>query len=194
LEFDMTHIIAGRLQQQEQVEHIVSEIINAGFRQDNISTFYLNPPGQHDVYPIGGDRDKSPGAKETGIGMGYGAVGGGAVGAAVGLVGTPVLGSLAPALGALVGAHVGSLLGSLAEMKETGEDEEGGENAVQQRKSGMMVAVSVNDVVQENTVVHVLQSLGAADIELAEGNIVNGDWGDFDPLVPPHIINGYQMS
>ncbi len=59
----MAHIIAGYLQQQEQVQEAINQLIGAGFAKKKISAFYVNPAGQHDLYPIGGDQDKSPGAQ-----------------------------------------------------------------------------------------------------------------------------------
>ncbi len=185
----MAHIIAGHIQQQDQVAHLLDALRDAQFDEGKITSFYLNPPGQHDLYPTGGDRDQSPGAKETGTGLAYGMAGGGFVGAAIGLAGTPVMGPLAPALGAAVGAHLGSLMGVVSELKEKGEDEAGGENAREQRHAGMMVAVSVADPAQEKTALDVLRSFGAKEIERSEGEIIDGDWRDFDPLDIPDLID-----
>src|SRR6478736_10552046 len=103
-----TPIIAGRFQTQPEANHAIEELQRSGFEREHISTFYVNPPGQHDAYPIGGDRAHSPGAKETDKGVATGAVAGAAVGA---VAGTPVFGPLGTALGSLVGAHVGGLVG-----------------------------------------------------------------------------------
>jgi len=35
----------------------------------------------------------------------------------------------------------------------------------------------------------VLRKLGAVQIERARGNIVDGDWADFDPSQPPDIVH-----
>ncbi|MBI3728259.1 MAG: hypothetical protein HY254_07985 [Burkholderiales bacterium] len=185
----MTHIIAGRLQQQEQVQQAIYQLMVLGFAPGQISSFYLNPPGQHDMYPVGGDRDESPGATKAGSGAVNGAAAGGAVGAAVGLIGAPVTGPVSTALGALVGAHVGALIGSLSQMKDKGEvTEDDAENAAAVRRSGMMVAVSVSKPESEQHVITVLKNLGADQIELSEGTISKGDWTDFDPRVPPNLI------
>lgn len=181
----MENIIAGRLQQQEQVQQAIDQLIDAGFTENKISSFYVNPAGQHDLYPIGGDRDESPGAKETETGIAVGVTAGGAIGASVGVAGIPVAGPVAPVIGGLVGAYVGSLIGSLSEMKEVGESEIGGENAVPQRKAGMVVAVSAPDAEKENSAIAILKSLGADQIEHAQGTIVDGDWQDFNPLAVP---------
>ncbi|MFZ6733691.1 hypothetical protein ACO0LG_17320 [Undibacterium sp. Ji42W] len=187
----MTHIIAGRLQQQDQVQQAIHQLMVLGFAPGQISSFYLNPPGQHDMYPLGGDRDESPGATKAGNGAVSGAAAGGAVGAAVGLIGAPVTGPVSTALGALVGAHVGALIGSLSQMKDKGETtDDDAENAATVRRSGMMVAVSVNEPETEQRVIRLLTDLGADQIELGEGTISKGDWTDFDPRVPPNLIPG----
>jgi hypothetical protein len=185
----MTHIIAGHFQQQQQVQQAIDQLQNAGFPQDKICAFYLNPPGQHDLYAIGGDRDKSPGAKESGQAMARGAATGGAIGGAAGAAGVVVAGPVAPAVGAFVGAHVGSLVGSLSGMKESGEEEQGNENTIVQRRSGMMVAVSTDESANEDDAVKILRSLGAEQIERADGTIADGNWEDFDPLLPPALIH-----
>lgn len=193
----MSHIIAGRFKEQDQVNRAIDAMVEAGFPQEGISSFYLNPPGQHNLYSIGGDRDDSPGAHETSGGVVTGAATGGAVGAGVGLIGAPVFGPVGPAVGALVGAHVGGLIGSLSQMKEKGEHEEitpadthsdASDNTRHQRKSGLMLAVSADGDQAQQSAVSLLRQLGADDIEQAQGTIINGDWQDFDPLEPPHLL------
>ena len=201
----MSHIIAGRFQEQEQVTQVIDAVVRSGIAPDCVSTFYLNPPGQHNLYSIGGDREDSPGAHETDAGVAGGAATGGMIGAAAGMTGIPVFGPVGPAIGALVGAHIGGLVGSLTQMKEKGEGEkstdagDGSENAMIQRKSGLIVAVSLDgtggvaapvgagDWQQE--VVRLLALFGGSDIEEAEGTIVGGDWQDFDPLQAPRLIH-----
>lgn len=194
----MAHIIAGHLQQQEQVQQAIEQLVDAGFAKESISAFYVNPAGQHDLYPIGGDQDKSPGAKESGNGLAAGIATGTVIGAAVGAAGIPFAGPIAPAVGALVGAHIGSLTGSMASMKDSGESEAGADgadgadgdpNTMQQRASGMMVAVCVPDSAQEYEAVQILLSLGAKQTERAEGTIADGNWIDFNPLSLPALVN-----
>lgn len=184
----MATIIAGRFEEQAGVQEAVSELVRAGFSQEKISYFYLSPAGRHAEYPIGGDTDKSPGAEESA----KGAAGGVAIGAAAGIAATPLLGPLGPITGGLLGAHIGGLVGSLSQMKdrgETGEHGEDAENALPMRKSGMMIAVAVDDHEHQDQAVSLLRSLGAMDIELAEGAIVNSDWSDFDPLSVPNLLH-----
>ena len=183
----MSHIIAGYLQLQDDIARARAALLAAGFPDDHISAFYVNQPGQHDLYPIGGDRAESPGAKETPEGVSTGMAVGGAVGAALGAATAIVTGPAGPVTGALVGAHVGSLY-SLSSMKARGESEEGGENRERVRQAGMLIAVALSGEDELPRALDVLRSLGAARIEQAEGNIVDGDWRDFDPLAAPRLL------
>jgi hypothetical protein len=183
----MSHIIAAHFQQQEQVEHVINQLMNAGFTEDNICSFYLNPAGQHDLYSIGGDRDKSPGAKQSGETMTRGGATGSVIGGAAGAAGIPVAGPIAPAVGALLGAHIGSLIGTLSGMKEADEADDGENHTAALRKSGMMVAVSA-DAKPEDAAIDIFQSMGADQIERAEGTISGGNWEDFDPLSEPELV------
>lgn len=188
----MTQIIAGHFQLQEQAQHAIHQLIDAGFSEDKICSFYLNPPGQHDLFSIGGDRDKSPGAKESGDSMKRGAATGGVIGTAAGAAGMVAAGPIAPVVGGFVGAHIGSLVGTLSGMKESGESEQGehgAERAIPQRRSGMIVAVSTEQAPVDENAVDILRSVGADQIERADGTIANGNWEDFDPLATPTLIN-----
>ena len=182
----MTTIIAGRFEQQEQVQHAIEEMVRTGFSADQISSFYVNPPGQHNQTPIGGDRDESPGAKESTTGTAAGLATGGTVGAAIGAATAPVTGPIGAITGAFVGGHIGSLVGSLNKMSDNGEAVE--ENKVPVRQAGMVVAVSVPEPNNEGQAIQVLRSLGAEDIERTEGTIVDGDWKDFDPVSAPALV------
>ncbi len=185
----MSTIVAGHFLLQEQVEHARQELMRAGFPEDQISAFYLNQPGQHDLTPIGGDRVESPGAHESPEGVMAGAAAGGAVGVAIGAATAVVTGPIGPIVGGLVGAHVGSLF-TLSKMKERGEGEEGGSaNRFEPRKPGMLVAVAVEQPDAEARALDVLRSLGSDHIEKASGTIRNSDWTDFDPLSLPVLVH-----
>jgi hypothetical protein len=184
----MSTIIAGHFQLQDDVDRARRALVDAGFSNERISGFYLSQPGQHDMTPIGGDNQHSPGAKESPKGLAQGAGTGAAVGMAAGAVTSPVTGPLGPVVGGLLGAHVGSLF-SFSKMKEAGEEEEGGRAPVENRMAGMLVAVAFDEPGQESQAVDVLRRLGALQIERARGNIVDGDWADFDASVPPDIIH-----
>ncbi|MDB5777466.1 MAG: hypothetical protein JWP38_3599 [Herbaspirillum sp.] len=187
----MSTIISGRFQTQDEISFAIGELEKIGFPRAAISSFYVNPAGQHDLYPIGGDRAMSPGAKETAEGVAAGVSAGGAVGAAVGAATAPVTGAAGPVFGALVGGHIGSLVGGMKSTKEHGESEEGAagaENVLPQRTSGMLVAVATATPQQEEDAVALLCSLHGHQIERNDGTIVDGDWTDFDPLSTPHVI------
>ena len=184
----MSMIIAGHFQLQEEVERARRALLDAGFSGERISGFYLSQPGQHDQTPIGGDHIQSPGAKEAPEGVVKGASTGAAVGVVAGAATSPVTGPLGPIVGGLVGAHVGSLF-SFSKMKEAGEAEEGGRAPLENRHAGMVIAVAFDDYRMEEAAVDVLRGLGATQIERARGNIVDGDWADFDPGSTPDIIS-----
>lgn len=182
----MTTIIAGHFQLQDEVDNARQALLDAGFANDAISGFYVSQPGQHATHTLGGDRDKSPGAKDTPEGLAKGAATGGAIGAAIGAATVPLTGPAGPVVGGLVGAHVGSLY-SFSHMKEKGEPEKGGENMAEPRAPGMMIAVALPQG-DEARAIDVLRNLGAQRIERAEGTITGGDWKDFDPLSLPRYI------
>jgi hypothetical protein len=183
----MSIIIAGHFQTQDEIDQARAELENAGFAPEKISGFFLNPPGQHDMTPIGGDFVESPGATEASLGVIEGAATGSAIGIAVGAVTSPVTGLAGPIVGGLVGAHVGSLY-SLHKMKEAGEPEAGGGNLIEPRKPGLLVAVELADPSDQGRALDVLHQLRANHVEVAEGSIIDGDWIDFDPLSNPVII------
>lgn len=185
----MSTIVAGHFQLQDEVDRARRELQSAGFPADRISAFFLGPPGQHDLTPIGGDEQLSPGARETPLGVVEGAATGGAVGLAVGAATSVVTGPIGPIVGGLVGAHVGSLF-SFSKMKEAGEPEQGGEgeNLVEPRKTGMLVAVALPEGADEAAALEVFRRLGSHHIERAEGTIENGDWVDFDPNSMPVLV------
>jgi hypothetical protein len=176
----MSTIIAGHLETQLQVQEAISELKRAGFSPEQIASFYVNPPGQHDAYPIGGDFERSPGAEDTG----KGAAAGVAIGAAAGLAVSPAIGPLGP----LVGGYVGGLVGSL--VQTTDSDQDTAPNAPpHEHRSGLMVAVAADDESLRERAIELLRSMGAYDIEQAEGTIMDGDWVDFDPVASPTLID-----
>lgn len=186
----MHTIIAGRFEQQDESEHAVRELMQAGFAHEHVSSFYLNPPGRHDTYPIGGDEDRSEGAEDSPKGLAAGTGAGAAVGAAVGAATLPVTGPLGAVAGAMVGAHIGNVAAGLGAMKD---DTEQGEDPPM-RHWGMMVAVAVESDEQAERAVRLLSSMGAQDIERASGTIENGDWADFNPISTPHFLHIRQQD
>ena len=98
----MKPIIVGRYNQQREAEYASRELLRAGFPLSEMSLFYVNPEGQHAIYPVGGDEDESPGTHDAKSGAMRGAAGGVGAGALVGVATIPVLGPAGPLLGAAV--------------------------------------------------------------------------------------------
>jgi hypothetical protein len=178
----MATIIAGNFEGQAHADEATRKLLHAGFPADRITSFFLNPPGQHATYPIGGDRDESPGATEAAGGAMTGAAVGGAIGLAVGLAATPFAGPAAAIGGAGAGAYVGSLAGALDQMSDTPRRTSG-------RESGILVAVETRSPEDEVLVVDALRDCGARDIERAQGTWRDAQWADFDPLSTPALVS-----
>ena len=155
----MHTIIGGRFELQEQADAALARLQQSGFPRDALAAFYLNPNGQHDIYPIGGDDKSSAGARDSGMGA---AKGGG------------------------IGAYTGSLVGAVSSTdKESDVDEQTGQPSatqpeVTERAPGILVAVRVDDESRQRAI-DTLNTLGAADIEQTTGTLRDGHWQDFDP-------------
>lgn len=192
----MTTIIAGRFTQQDHAETTFEELLRSGFARQEMSLFYVNPQGQHGMFPIGGDEDESEGTHEASSGAMRGAAGGVGVGTLVGAATLPVFGPVAPLLGAAVGAYTGSLVGALNHMKESEECIEEKKDApldadpdeIHERKAGLLLAVAVHTPKERASAIQIL-SARAVEMEEAEGVIENGQWIDFNPLKPIKTID-----
>src|SRR6478609_3434963 len=178
----MSTIVAGRFETAEQANSVVQELLSAGFQKSDSTTFFVNPPGQHAQFPVGGDQDADANASKAHVGAAAGAAAGTAVGAAAALA-IPGLGP-ALALGVVaLGAYTGSLAGTLAKLGDHQAARES--DASPGRHSGMLVAVHVIDATAEHKALDILRRHGAADIERREGVWQDGEWKDFDPVAPP---------
>lgn len=191
----MTTIITGNFQQQDEARLALSDLAGAGFAAGQTTTFFVNPPGQHDLYPIGGDKDESPGTEDAAGGSASGAAVGGVIGVAVGIATLPVLGPAATVAAAGVGAYAGSLYGALGNTDDKNNPEsqaahEELRRSKPPRKSGMLVAASAPASAQQDTAIRIFRARGATDIERTEGNIVSGDWTDFNPLTKLKLVAG----
>ncbi|HET7597065.1 MAG TPA: hypothetical protein VFK15_09045 [Burkholderiales bacterium] len=187
-------IIAGNFESGARATEAVEDLLHSRIAPDQVCVFFLNPPGQHASYPVGGDRNESPGSRQSDTGALKGAAVGGAVGLGVGAAaaaGTAVLGPIA-ALAALgVGAYTGSLAGALSKSGRSAERDAGQTTKPEPRRAGMVVAIRVSDPASEARATEVLQRYGARDIERAEGTWRNGKWEDFDPLSTPQRIEAH---
>jgi hypothetical protein len=177
----MTRIVAGVFDDEGAATAAAHELRRAGFEAADLDQFALNPPGRHNVLPLGGDEDADPKAKGGDSGAMKGAAIGSAVGAVAGLAAAPLIGPIAVAGGAAAGAYAGSLAGAVRKM---GDDQPG----PQTRPAGVMVAVNVESPENEELAIGVLRDRGARMIERADGAWRNGKWSDFDPVRPPDVV------
>ncbi len=181
----MTTIVAGRFQTSEQADRAVDGLAAHSITRDRISVFYVTPPGQHDLTPVGGDRQKSPGLEHAERGAGVGAAIGAGAGVAGALIGVTA-GLAAPLVAvaglgaAAAGAYSGALAGAMGSAMDPGQH--------QIRHAGMLVAVDAGQT-PVATISAALRDHGAVDLETAEGTWANGTWDDFDPTRPPRLID-----
>ena len=184
----MAKVIAARFETQPEADRALDALRSAGFDGQNVTSFYLNQPGQHATYPIGGDTDHDEGTKKSGKSAATGAAVGGVTGLALGTAAAiamePGLAVAAAIGGTGVGAFVGSLAGALSGTKDSGA----GEANVDERKAGVMVAVRADADGAQDTIVQTLRSQGAQAIEQAEGEWREGAWVDFDPARAPQLL------
>ena len=187
----MANIIAARFDTQAQADSALAALRSAGVAATDSTSFFLNPPGQHAIHPVGGDAHHSEGtkdvpkgaAKAATIGSITGLALGTATGAALGEPGFTAAGAIA---GAGVGGFVGSLVGGVSSARQSDADQSSREEPAE-RASGIIVAVSAGSVA-EDELVRVLRAQGALEIERAQGEWRDGTWADFDPRRTPDLI------
>jgi hypothetical protein len=184
-------IIAGNFEDNSRATEAVKALVKGGVAPDQVCVFFLNPPGQHDAYPVGGDRGESPGSRQSDTGALKGAAVGGTAGLAAGAVAaasTAALGPIAVLAGLGVGAYTGALAGALSKTGRRPEKEAGEPATPPPRRAGMVVAVNVSAKVPEKRATDALRQHGARDIERAQGTWTQGKWEDFDPLSTPQLV------
>ncbi|CAD6526762.1 hypothetical protein ACFQ3P_13390 [Paraburkholderia sabiae] len=186
----MSLIVAARFTTFPAAESAAERLFSAGFVEEDVSLFFVNPRGQHARFPIGGDENKDAAAIDTPKGAGMGVTIGAVAGAVIGVgiftaFSAPVLVS---AIAAGVGAYIGSLIGAMYRTRGGGKGAH--REAVhhhEERDSGVLLAVHVTPETQ-HTATHVLREAGGASIERATGRWQQGRWADFDPLRPPQPV------
>lgn len=173
----MDRIIAGQFQTKGEAD-AVAVLISKYIDATDICIFHNNPPGQHDVLAGGGDVSADPGADGAGQNSAGAAVLGGLTAGAIGSIGGPAIAIAAAAAGAYVGSLAGALggLGNHDELPVA-------------RPGGIVISVRIANPATESRVINTLRTEGAADIEQAEGVWSQGDWVDFDPVSPPHLVD-----
>lgn len=187
----MSTIIAARFRQPEQLQAARLTLGERGFNANEYADYYVNPPGQHGMNPLGGDTYSDKGAEDAGKGAATGAVVGGTVGGAAGIAAGAATGAVAGPVGALLGAAVGAYTGSLAGAMSRTKDAKPGERSAEhpvERPGGLMLAVCADRPGTEAQAIAVFEQCGALDIERCDGIWADGQWTDFDPARCGQII------
>jgi hypothetical protein len=187
-------IVAGNFENNGQATQAVEKLVHSGVAPDQVCVYFLSPPGQHAAFPVGGDRDESPGATKSDNGALKGAAVGGAIGLGAGVAASAALGPIAALAGLGVGAYTGSLAGALSKTGKSAEKESSTREPAAPRHAGMLVAVKVSEQAPETLAIDVLCEHGARDIERAQGTWHDGKWADFDPLSTPHRVEGLKRN
>jgi len=180
----MSRIICGMFDQTLDADAALEEFKREGFLRSEIDAFYVSPPGQHAMTPVGGDAPhSSEGSRTAGIGAGLGAAIGAVVGGAAGWLVSGDLGLVVVPLGAGLGAYVGSFAGAMARVRSGRRSSASIEHPVEPR-GGRMIAVNVDRAGTERRAIEILKRHGARDLRRAEGEWADGSWRDFDPRAP----------
>jgi hypothetical protein len=177
----MSLIVAGRFNTFADAETAANRLFAAGFIQEDVTLFFVNPRGQHARFAIGGDQYADPEAARSGKGAGKGGAIGALIGAVIGVALFSAFSSpfLILVVAAGVGAYIGSLMGAMHHTSGGGKVPE---HRVphESRDSGVLVAVHVSPDNQVEAA-RVLREAGSLEVERAHGRWQHGRWADFDP-------------
>ena len=176
----MSRIVAGKFDRSIDADAALDMLARDGFTRAEIDAFYVSPPGQNDLTPVGGD---APHSSEGSRGAGRGA----AIGAAVGAVAGLIIGSLIELQAAFfacgLGALIGAFAGAMATVRQGRRSEASIEHPVESR-GGRMIAVCVDRAGTEPVAVQVLRTAHAREVGVTQGDWRDGSWRDFDPRQP----------
>lgn len=188
----MSLIVAARFDSFPEAEHAGRQLFAAGFAHEDVSIFFVNPAGQHDRYPMGGDQAVDSGARKARGGAAAGAALLGLAGALIGSVIWLYAGGsiLALLLAVGVGAYIGSLGGALVATRSASRAYRAG-HSTGMRRAGVLTSVHVS-IETEATAARVLRDCGGKDVEKAHGRWREGDWVDFDPVTAPVLSDKVQ--
>jgi hypothetical protein len=177
----MSLIVAARFTTFPAAEDAAQRLFNAGFVEEDVQLFFVNPSGQHGFETIS-DANAREAPEGAEIGVTIGAVVGAMVGVGIfAALSAPLIVSL---IAAGVSAYVGSLVGAMMRMRTSEASDE------ETRESGVLVAVHVSPDSQLDAA-RVLRDAGGAAIERATGRWQQGRWADFDPLKRPEPLNEF---
>ena len=185
----MSLIVAARFQTFDQAQAAAQSLFSAGFRDEDMHTFYVNIAGEHARYPMGGDRKVDPDSRGASTGAVIGAA---ALGIVFALICAVIAWQIDPSAIAVtaaggVGAYIGALAGALWVTGRGRRLRRGNwarDEHAEVRQAGVLLALHVAPD-QEGRAVALLREAGGVDVERANGRWMNGKWEDFDPLVPP---------
>ena len=180
----MARIVCGMFDATLDADAALEALKREGFQRPEVDNFYVSPPGQNDMTPVGGDAPhSSEGSRHAGAGATFGAIAGAIVGAGVGWLLSAWLGVIVIPLSAGLGAYIGSLAGAMARMRPGRRGAASVEHPVEMR-GGRMIAVNVERTGIEKKAIELLRRHGARDVRIAEGRWADGSWRDFDPRAP----------
>jgi hypothetical protein len=176
----MSRIVAGRFDRSIDADAALDALKREGFSRQEVDAFYVSPPGQNALTPLGGDAPhSSEGSRKAGMGAAVGA----AVGLAAGLIIGSLIGAHAVLLACGLGALVGAFAGAMATVRGGRRRGASIEHPVEGR-GGRMIAICVDRSGTEPSAVNILRSYNAREVGRAEGVWRDGSWRDFDPRQP----------
>ncbi len=178
----MSLIVAGRFDTFAEAQKAAQILFAHGFKEEDVTLFFVNPPGQHDPLVGSGAQVADRGSKSISKGAGMGLILGAALGASIGAILCAVFGFplLLTLIAALVGAYLGSLMGAMAKTLTSTQER----TSAKIHQSGVLIAIHVT-VNNQADATAVLRQANAKDIERAHGRWENGQWSNFDPLKTP---------
>lgn len=180
----MSKIVAGRFDSTLDADAALAALAREGFTDGDVDSFYVGPPGQHDMTRVGGDAPhSSAGSRQAGAGGAIGAVIGALVGLAAGWVVSGEYGVVAILLAGGLGAYIGSFAGSMSRVRGGRRREATVEHPVEPL-GGRMIAINVDREGSEARAVAILRRHRARNVGRAEGVWRDGAWRDFDPRAP----------
>jgi hypothetical protein len=180
----MSKIVAGRFDSTLDADAALAALAREGFTNGDVDSFYVGPPGQHAMTPVGGDAPHaSAGSRQAGVAAAIGAVIGALVGLAAGWVLQLEQNGITWILSAGLGAYIGSFAGAMSRVRGGRRREATVEHPVEPL-GGRMIAVNVDRDGSEARAVAILRQHRARNVGRAEGVWRDGAWRDFDPRAP----------
>lgn len=194
----MAKTIVGLFDNTSEAQQVVRELIDSGFRREDVSIVANSSGNDKDSGKnAGNDNDSGKDAGDVATGVGTGAVAGGLVGGGVGLVlsligavAIPVVGPIVAAgpiaailTGAGVGAAAGGLIGGLTAAGVPHEDAQYYAEGVNRGGTLVMVAAAEEKAQQAYDI---MISHGAVDIDERGTQYRNEGWTGYDPNAQPY--------